>query len=313
MDHTFETLCDAITYAFRAEQTSLLSLDKICEVLERPSLFLNSKSQGLIPCSTVTRRRISSTLSSSDLFIRAGPPRTCLWAIRPNNPSFISNGAIASSIEQMLVANGPMRTEEFVEKTDLTGAHLPLFERFLNEHPDEFTQQSDGLWWFAGQPRPERRDFGNLTQAITSVFDCITEATVEEIHWRLCLSTVGGKMITRRSISRELSRRQDLFIHLSRAKYALRAQPQRQLGSAICMLQPKLFTKTTQYASDPVALKRSLFPMPMIPETSSVNQPEMMDAEDEAKIIDFDVEIPPPPEEQFCPDTFFTSDFFFQL
>jgi hypothetical protein len=47
-------------------------------------------------------------------------------------------------------------------------------------------------------------------------------ASVEEMHWLLCLSTVGGaKRITRRSISRELSRRTDLFVHTGRARYVL--------------------------------------------------------------------------------------------
>lgn len=314
MEHTFDTLCDAITYAFRTEQTSLLSLDKICEVLGRPSLFLNSKSQGLTPCSTVTRRRVSSTLSSSDLFVRAGPPRTCLWAIRPNNPSFLSDGAIASSIEQMLIANGPLKTEDFVEKTDLTGAHLPLFERFLDEHATEFAQQSDGTWWFAGQPIPERHDFGNLTQAICSAFENIKEATVEEIHWRLCLSTVGEKSITRRSISRELSRRQDLFVHLSRAKYGLRAQAPRQFSPPVTFVQPKIIPSSVQRSSEPVTPRRPPIPMPIIMGYSSTNPPESMDAEEEANLIDFEVdEISPSPEDQFSPETFFSSDFNFQL
>jgi hypothetical protein len=42
------------------------------------------------------------------------------------------------------------------------------------------------------------------------------------MHRLLCLSTVGGsKRITRRSVSRELSRRTDLFVHSSRARYVV--------------------------------------------------------------------------------------------
>jgi hypothetical protein len=93
-DQVFETISEAIVYAFRHQQTSLLSLDKICEVIQSSNLFLNSKKDGVAPCTTIIRRRISSTLSSSELFVRAGPPRTCVWAIRPNNPLFLSDSVI---------------------------------------------------------------------------------------------------------------------------------------------------------------------------------------------------------------------------
>jgi hypothetical protein len=45
-------------------------------------------------------------------------------------------------------------------------------------------------------------------------------ATIEELYRLLCLSTVGGtKQIERRKVSRELSRRSDLFARVGRAKY----------------------------------------------------------------------------------------------
>jgi len=220
--HVFDSLSDAITYIFKQEQTSLLSLDRICEVLNNPEFSINSKSHGFIPCSSISRRRISSTLSGSELFVLAGPPRTCLWAIRPHNPLFISDGAIAASIEQMLLANGPLTIHQFVEKTELSGAHLPLFDRFLTEHQNEFVKHNNETWWFSQQCLPIQEDFDNLCHAITTAFNAFPNgACVEDIHRYLCLSTVGGKRIARRSISRELSRRQDLFIHLSRAKYGL--------------------------------------------------------------------------------------------
>jgi len=230
MEQSFETLSEAISYVFRQEQTSLLSLDRICEVLSSPNLFLVSKNQGPVPCTSITRRRISSTLSSSELFIRAGPPRTCLWAIRPHNPEFISDGAIASSIEQMLTENGPMTLQEFVNRTELSGAHLPLFENFLREHKEDYSQDSEGkTWWFSGQPLPLEKEYETLCQAITSAFIVFPDgASVEELHWYLCLSKVGSKKITRRSISRELSRHQDLFIHLSRARYNIAPIPSMQ-------------------------------------------------------------------------------------
>ena len=49
-----------------------------------------------------------------------------------------------------------------------------------------------------------------------------TGASGQELHCFIRLSTAGGKKaITRRCVSRELSRRQDLFLHLSRARYNL--------------------------------------------------------------------------------------------
>ncbi|KAH0790078.1 hypothetical protein GPJ56_005973 [Histomonas meleagridis] len=228
-NETFETISDAIIYVFRHEQTSLLSLDRICEVLNNSNLFIILKKQ-LVPCSSIARRRVSSTLSSSDLFVRAGAPRACLWAIRPNNPLFVSNNSISSSLEQMLTTNGPMTLAQFVETTELSGANLQLFERFLTEHTADYTCAEDGTYWFTGQPRPPRKNFDSISLALVFAFESFPNgASVEELHWYLCLSTVcETKRITRRCVSRELSRRQDLFSHLSRARYILIANANRQ-------------------------------------------------------------------------------------
>jgi hypothetical protein len=225
VDQVFETLSDAIIHAFRQEQTSLLSLDKICEIIQSPNIFLNAKKDGVVPGSTIIRRRISSTLSSSVLFVRAGPPRACLWAIRPNNPLFLSDGVISSSIEQMLTNTGPMTLEQFAQTTQLNGADIPLFERFLTEHSSEFVRHPDNTYWFTGQPRPIQRDFESISHALVFALSLFPEgASVEELTWYLCLSTVNTfKTITRRNVSRELSRRTDLFDHLARARYTLSA------------------------------------------------------------------------------------------
>ena len=198
----FESLNDVLTYVFRQEQTSMLSLDRICEVLQQPNLFLNSRSTGLVPCSTISRRRISSVLSSSDFFVRAGPLRTCLWAIRPHNPLFLSNGSISSSIEQMLTSNGPLTLEQFVEFTELSGADIQLFEKFLDEHKKEFSLLENGTYWFTGQKPPQHKDYENISKALVDAFSNFPlGASVEELHWYLCLSTVAGsKKISRRNI-----------------------------------------------------------------------------------------------------------------
>jgi hypothetical protein len=223
VEQVFDSLTDVIIYSFRQEQTSLLSLDRICQVVQSPNLFLNAKREGILPCSTIIRRRISSTLSSSDVFVRAGPPRTCLWAIRPNNPLFLNDGVISASVEQMLTSNGPMTLEQFVQTTQLNGVDIHHFERFLVEHANEFTKQSDSTYWFTGQPRPVQRDFESICHALAFALSVFPDgASVEELTWYLCLSTVSTfKTITRRNVSRELSRRTDIFNHLERARYTL--------------------------------------------------------------------------------------------
>jgi hypothetical protein len=223
VEQVFDTLSDAIIYAFRQEQISLLSLDRICEVVQSPNLFLNAKKDGLVPCSAVIRRRISSALSSSELFVRAGPPRACLWAIRPTNPLCLSDGVISSSIEQMLTSTGPMTLEQFSQSSQLNGVDAGLFERFLAEHESEFERHPDNRYWFRGQPRPMQRDFESISHALITALSLFPKgASVEELTWYLCLSTVSTfNAISRRAVSRELSRRTDLFEHLARARYGL--------------------------------------------------------------------------------------------
>jgi hypothetical protein len=223
VEQVFDTLSDAIVYAFRQAHTTLLSLDKICAIVQSPNLFLKARKEGLIPCSTIIRRRISSTLSSGQLFVRAGPPRTCLWGIRPNNPLFLSDGVITASVEHMLTSAGPMTLGQLVQATQLEGADVQLFERFMGEHTNEFTKNPDDTYWFAGQPLPIQKDFESIGHALAFALSRLPDgASVEELTWVLCLSTVNTvKTITRRNISRELSRRTDLFRHLSRARYAL--------------------------------------------------------------------------------------------
>jgi hypothetical protein len=123
----------------------------------------------------------------------------------------------------MLTNGGPMTLEAFVQTTQLHGADAGLFERFLSEHASEFTLGPNDTYWFTDQPRPVLRDFESISHALAFALGLFPEgASVEELSWYLCMSTVNGsKAITRRSVSRELSRRTDLFRHLSRARYTL--------------------------------------------------------------------------------------------
>lgn len=302
---TFETLTDVITYVFRHEQTSLLSLDRICEVINSPNLFISTKLNGVVQCSTITRRRISSTLSSSELFVRAGPPRTCLWAIRPNNPLFISDGAISASIEQMLTTNGPMTLEQFVNTTELAGADEALFDRFLRDHASDFACAEDGTWWFTDQVRPSRNDFESFSHALVFAFSNFTHgASVEQLHWFLCLSTVGGKkQISRRNISRELSRRTDLFMHISRARYTLISQIPNETSRPHSL--PQFATTTSVFDNLQFSYPHPQMQLPDFPPQETINF-------DEQTLEIPEAPIPPRQnndEDEFDPDFFFGSDF----
>jgi hypothetical protein len=133
----------------------------------------------------------------------------------------VSDSAIAASVEQMLATHGPLSLDQLACLTDLSGVEFAVFEHFFNERPDSYACGGDGTWWFAGRTRPVRVDYESMGQALLRAFaEFPNGAAVEDLHWFPCLSTVGGtKAITRRRVSRELSRRTDLFAHISRAKY----------------------------------------------------------------------------------------------
>lgn len=221
MEEHFSTLTEAITSIFKKDETSLLSLDRICAALSSPNLFLESSSR-VIPCSSISRRRISSILSSSDAFVRAGPLRSCMWALRPSNSLFLSDGALLSCICQVLTREGPLSSQEIVDRGDITGATPEIIHDFMNQRANDFTLHPGDVWWFAKQQLPGCYKFENVISALVFAFQTINDsASIEELNWLLCLSTAGSKRISRRKISRELSRRTDLFYHISRAKYAL--------------------------------------------------------------------------------------------
>ena len=219
----FESITELILFAFKKEQTSLLSLEKICQNIQSDQ-YLIKRNNTLIGCETLQRRRISSALSSSDMFIRAGTQRACMWALRPNNPLFISDGQIASSLDHMLTNNGPLTLEEMVRLSDINGCNALVYEKYLNEHTDEIAKTSDGKYWFTNNPIPAVNYFNNICQALKYAFYNAfpNGACVEELFRYLSISyVIPHKKITRRNVSRELSRRPDFFKHLSRARYIL--------------------------------------------------------------------------------------------
>lgn len=225
----FDSITDAIRYAFQHDEKSVLSLDRISEVLSQPNLFIRQRGREQTELRAfATRRRIAAALASTDAFVRSGPPHAELWALRPSNPLAASDGTIANAVDTVLVSGGPATVEQ-ISKSCAGGIEEGVFRAFMEAHSDAYEADECGLYWFAGQPHPIRRDFDNMYSALMHAFTVFPDgASVEELHWYLCLCTVGnGKPVKRRSISRELSRRQDLFIRLSRARYtAVRAQEQ---------------------------------------------------------------------------------------
>lgn len=145
-----------------------------------------------------------------------------LWALRPNNPLYQCDAAIASSIEQMLTEHGPLTVAELVNLTQQMGADDNLFNRVLSVHADEFTiNPDDGKIWFSMQPLPIRCDFENVEQAISFAFTIFENgATIEELRKFLCLATHQGIPITRLCISHTLFERPDIFVQIQRGRYA---------------------------------------------------------------------------------------------
>jgi hypothetical protein len=156
----------------------------------------------------------------------------------------------------MLISNGPMTLEQFAHTTQMNGADIRLFERFLTEHSSEFTRHPDNTYWFTGHRRPVQRDFESISHALAYALSLTPEgASVEELTWFLCLSTVNTfKTITRRNVSRELSRRADLFQHLARARYRLiENRPIEELPAKQLPLPPTLFAPPPPPVQRPVS------------------------------------------------------------
>jgi hypothetical protein len=125
---------------------------------------------------------------------------------------------------------------------------------------------------------------------------------VEELSWFLCLATVDGtKQITRRSVSRELSRRTDLFQNLSRARYRLiEGDPGMDDGRRIAEMPPP-------------PPPPGLFHIDMGPSVPAIPKPEFSPPmpSDPSESGDFPPR--PPDDDVFDPFNFFNRDFPFSF
>ena len=149
MEQTFESLPLLILHIFQQLQTSLLSVERIFLFIQSNNFTFQTIKNEKIPAKTLTKRMIASSLDTSDLFVRAGNSLNKTWALRPNNPLFQCDAAIAVTVEQLLSQNGPMSLEQLVTAINIPGADIPVIERVLAVHSNEFTQLPSGCFWFS--------------------------------------------------------------------------------------------------------------------------------------------------------------------
>ena len=237
MEQTFDSLASLISFVFKQLQTSLLSVEKIHEYIIQNDFRVQIEKNGVIPSSNVSKRTLINELTRNDLFVSTN---SNFWALRPNNPLFQCDAAIATSIEQMLTEHGPLTVQELVELTRQMGADEQLFNRVLSVHSDEFTiisshqhvptffggaqgqrEENEGRIWFKNQPLPIRADFGDVEQAIDFAFTLFPKgASIEELRNFLCLATHNGIPITRICISHTFVQKPDKYVQIQRGKYA---------------------------------------------------------------------------------------------
>jgi hypothetical protein len=179
------------------------------------------EGDGVVRVRAIPRRIILSTLSNSEHFVQSGPPHAQIWALRPNNPFFQADSAVAAAIEQFLTKNGPATLEQILIASDAPGLR-EVYERVLRVHSDEFHGLPDGRLWFRLSPVPTRGAFETVAAALRWAFGVFEEgATIEELRRLLCLSISQGMPITRLEIVQELAEKPDVYVQVHRGKYAL--------------------------------------------------------------------------------------------
>jgi hypothetical protein len=219
---TFDDLESLLIFVFRQLQTALLSVDKIVDFLVNSQHTVPIEGNGIIPAATVPRRLIFNVLSKSEQFVRCGTPHTQTFALRPNNPLFQCDAAVAASIDQLLTQNGPMTIDEFLGSPTFASSDSPTVERVLSVHSEEYAVLPDGRIWFSNSPLPIQAAFDTIQDAIVFAFSIFTEgATPEDLRRFLCLAPCADGQITRVSISQALQSKPDIFVQIQRDRFAL--------------------------------------------------------------------------------------------
>lgn len=225
-DSEFDSLGSLLTFVFNQLQTPMLTVDRILEYLSKTEYTVQIRGQDVVPANAIQKRLIVNCLTTSDLFVRSGPIQSQTFALRPNNPVFRCETVIAATIEQILCENGPMTIEELVASAGLPDADTTVFERIISQHP-EFCAIPQNRLWFTNAPIPTATNYNTITEALQMVLQSVFMhgACIDDLRRYLCLSTVHGFPITRKSISTELSTNVALFIEFERGKYTLAGSP----------------------------------------------------------------------------------------
>jgi hypothetical protein len=219
---TFDSLESLLIFVFRQLQTALLSIDKIVEFLVASQHTVPIEGNGLVPAAAVPRRLIFNILANSEQFVRCGPPHSQIFALRPNNPLFQCDAAVAASIDQLLTENGPMTIDTFLASPTFAGTDSPTVERVLSVHSGEYAALPDGRIWFVNSPLPVQAAFDSLQDGIIFAFSVFTEgATPEELRRFLCLAPCADGLVTRMSVASVLQSKPELFVQIRRGTFAL--------------------------------------------------------------------------------------------
>lgn len=226
-DSEFESLGSLLVFVFKQLQTPMLTFDKIIEYLSTTEYTVTLRGTGIVATNSIPKRLILNCLSTSDQFVKSGPGKSQTFALRPNNPFFRCDTAIAATIEQILCANGPMTIEALVASAGLADADATLFERIISQH-SEFCEITDARIWFTDAPMPTPGNYHSMTEAVQGALQTSFApigAHIDDLRRYLCLSSCQGIPITRMRISGELSQRTDLYVEIERGKYALVGSP----------------------------------------------------------------------------------------
>jgi hypothetical protein len=211
-----------LVHVFRHLQTPLLTTDKIVDFLSQSDLLVPIEGDGILPARSLHHRLILTALTNSHQFVRSGPAHEQTWALRPNNPLFQNETAIAASIEQFLSKNGPATFDQILPAGDSPGIVREVYQKVLDLHTDEFVSLPDNRVWFKDTPIPVRASFDSVQAGIEFALTIYTAgATIEELRRFLCLSLCQGMPITRLTVAQELAAKPQLFVQVQRGKYAI--------------------------------------------------------------------------------------------
>lgn len=89
--------------------------------------------------------------------------------------------------------NGPMTIDQIYEYSGNAGNDISIFQRFFQNYSEDFHRHADDKLWFANQPLPQPQNFENINKALVYAMNQFPQgASIEEVQWFLCLSTINN-------------------------------------------------------------------------------------------------------------------------